>query len=78
MGSRGDCHDHAVSESFFASVECELLDGPPGLLSTPMRTASTRKSGGYGARLFGMATSFRGSLTPSFRVSTQPGQVLNG
>jgi putative transposase len=26
LGSRGDCFDNAVTESFFASLECELLD----------------------------------------------------
>ena len=25
MGSRGDCFDHATAESFFATLECELL-----------------------------------------------------
>ncbi len=26
MGSRGDAYDNAVAESFFATLECELLD----------------------------------------------------
>jgi len=26
MGSIGDCYDNAMCESFFATVECELLD----------------------------------------------------
>ena len=26
MGSRGDCYDNAMAESFFATLECELLD----------------------------------------------------
>jgi putative transposase len=26
MGSVGDAHDNALCESFFASLECELLD----------------------------------------------------
>lgn len=25
MGSRGDCYDNAITESFFATLECELL-----------------------------------------------------
>ena len=25
MGSRGDCYDNALCESFFATLECELL-----------------------------------------------------
>jgi putative transposase len=26
MGSVGDCFDNAITESFFATLECELLD----------------------------------------------------
>ena len=26
MGSAGDCYDSAMAESFFATLECELLD----------------------------------------------------
>jgi putative transposase len=26
MGSVGDCYDNAITESFFATLECELLD----------------------------------------------------
>ena len=26
MGSAGDCFDNAMAESFFASLECELID----------------------------------------------------
>jgi putative transposase len=26
MGSVGDCYDHALIESFFATLECELVD----------------------------------------------------
>ncbi len=26
MGSVGDCYDNALCESFFASLECELID----------------------------------------------------
>ena len=26
MGSGGDCYDNAMCESFFATLECELLD----------------------------------------------------
>lgn len=31
MGAVGDCYDNAMAESFFATLECELLAGPPGL-----------------------------------------------
>jgi putative transposase len=27
MGTVGDAYDNAVAESFFASLECELIDG---------------------------------------------------
>ena len=27
MGSVGDCYDNAMAESFFATLECELIDG---------------------------------------------------
>ena len=26
MGSTGDCYDNALAESFFATLECELID----------------------------------------------------
>ena len=26
MGSVGDCYDNAMADSFFATLECELLD----------------------------------------------------
>ena len=26
MGSVGDCYDNAMAESFFATLECELID----------------------------------------------------
>jgi putative transposase len=29
MGSVGDCFDNAMAESFFATLECELLDQKP-------------------------------------------------
>jgi putative transposase len=29
MGSVGDCYDNAITESFFATLQCELLDRPP-------------------------------------------------
>jgi Integrase core domain len=31
MGSVGDCYDNALAESFFATLECELLDRRPGV-----------------------------------------------
>jgi putative transposase len=29
MGSVGDCFDNSMAESFFATLECELLDRRP-------------------------------------------------
>ena len=29
MGKAGDCFDNAMAESFFASLECELIDRTP-------------------------------------------------
>ena len=37
MGSVGDCYDNAMAESFFATLECELLDRT----TFPTRTAAT-------------------------------------
>ena len=31
MGSVGDCFDNAMAESFFATLECELLDRTTGV-----------------------------------------------
>jgi putative transposase len=36
MGSVGDCYDNAMAESFFATLECELLDRRPR--ATPVET----------------------------------------
>ena len=39
MGSVGDCFDNALAESFFATVECELLAGPALRTHAEARTA---------------------------------------
>jgi transposase InsO family protein len=39
MGSVGDCYDNAVTESFFATLECELLDRTRFATRTQARTA---------------------------------------
>jgi putative transposase len=39
MGSVGDCDDNAVTESFFATLECELLDRTRFATRTQARTA---------------------------------------
>lgn len=40
MGSVGDCFDNAMAESFFASLECELLDRNHFLTRDKARTAT--------------------------------------
>ena len=39
LGSRGDCYDNAITESFFATLECELLDSSTFRTRTQARTA---------------------------------------
>lgn len=39
LGSRGDCYDNAITESFFATLECELLDQSVFRTRTQARTA---------------------------------------
>lgn len=39
LGSRGDCYDNAITESFFATLECELLDRSTFRTHTQARTA---------------------------------------
>jgi putative transposase len=39
MGARGDCYDTAITESFFATLECELLRRQTFRTQTPARTA---------------------------------------
>jgi len=39
LGSRGDCYDNAITESFFASLECELLDRSAFRTRNEARTA---------------------------------------
>jgi putative transposase len=39
MGTVGDCFDNAVTESFFATLECELLDRTRFATRSQARTA---------------------------------------
>lgn len=59
MGSVGDAYDNALCESFFATLECELLDppalqdaggGPDGGLRLHRRLLQPAKEA-FGARL---------------------------
>ena len=38
MGSRGDCFDNAVAESFFASIKTELIHGRSWPTKAELRT----------------------------------------
>ena len=38
MGSVGDCYDNAMAESFFATLECELLARRKKEIQGPQRT----------------------------------------
>ena len=38
MGSRGDCFDNAVAESFFATLKKELIHGRPWPAKAELRT----------------------------------------
>jgi putative transposase len=39
LGSRGDCYDNAITEAFFATLECELLDQSTFRTQSQARTA---------------------------------------
>jgi putative transposase len=39
LGSRGDCYDNAITESFFATLECELIDRSVFRTRSQARTA---------------------------------------
>jgi putative transposase len=39
MGTAGDCYDNALCESFFATLECELLDRSTFRTRAEARTA---------------------------------------
>ena len=60
MGSVGDCYDNALCESFFATLECELLDrrhaahaarGAERRLRISSRAGTTRRDGTLDPRL---------------------------
>ena len=46
MGSRGDCYDNALCESFFATLECELLERSSFRTPIEARMARLRLRGG--------------------------------
>src|SRR6266436_8291326 len=43
MGSVGDCFDNAMFESFFATLECELLEGVTNTRPLPQAQHRLRK-----------------------------------
>ena len=64
MGSVGDCYDNAMCESFFATLECELLDRVP--LPTPeaaRRVLFTWIEGWYNSRRRHSALDYEAPIT---------------
>ena len=64
MGSVGDCYDNALCESFFATLECELLDRVP--LPTPdaaRRVLFTWIEGWYNSRRRHSALDYEAPIT---------------
>jgi putative transposase len=64
MGSVGDCYDNAMCESFFATLECELLDRVP--LPTPddaRRVVFTWIEGWYNSRRRHSALDYEAPIT---------------
>ena len=47
MGSRGDCFDNAMAESFFATLECELLTRQSSRRGMPPDSRSSTTSRGF-------------------------------
>ena len=50
MGSVGDCFDNAMAESFFATLECELLDRTKWATHAEARSAVFAFIEGWDAR----------------------------
>lgn len=75
MGSRGDAYDNAMAESFFASLECELLDRRSFKTKTEARLALfTWIEGWYNPR---RRHSALGCLSPmNFKEKHQSDTVL--
>src|SRR5579859_842221 len=89
MGSVGDCYDNAMAESFFATLECELLARQPFPTRLAARTAlfeyrvhrssSTTANGGIRRSAISRLTHLNGGglskhwLSPNTQLSTKPG-----
>jgi hypothetical protein len=89
MGSRGDCFDNATAESFFATLECELLarrrfptrsaarlalfDYIEGFYNTHRRHSAL----GYLSPAAYERRCARNRSSPTSYLSTKPGQLQN-
>ena len=83
MGSVGDAYDNAMCESFFATLECELLERCRFKTQTEARSAVFAFIEGFynpRRRRSSKCHETRGqhdvkpeSLIPSFHLSTKPG-----
>jgi putative transposase len=76
MGSVGDCYDNAMCESFFAMLECELID------RTTLRTHAEAKFAivefiEVGTIRIGGTQRLAMSAQPSTRVGSQRGESLH-
>jgi putative transposase len=47
MGSVGDCYDNAMCESFFATLECELIEGETFDIKSKVRLSVFEFIGGW-------------------------------
>src|SRR6266436_5306656 len=66
MGSVGDCFDNAMCESFFATLECELLDRTSFTTQGPRRAWQCSTSSRGGTTLIAVtrpSTIYRPSIT---------------
>ena len=73
MGSVGDAYDNAMAESFFASLECELIDGAAGSPSPRPAWPSSPGSRVGTTRAAGIAASARSPPSTSRRnCKTKP------
>ena len=69
MGSVGDCFDNAMAESFFATLECELLDRTTLSTHAEARTACVRV---HRRVVQHAAASFRAGLPVAARLRAAP------
>ena len=73
MGSVGDAYDNAMAESFFASLECELLDRRKFSSQAEARMACfSYIEGFYNPRRLHSALGYRSPITYEEQHSSMP------